>query len=229
MSIKSVYLSPSTQEKNIGAGNYGTEEYRANLICDVTESELKRHSITVYRNKPTMTLTQVINDSNKKNADIHFAIHTNAYNKKARGCECFCYEKGIGSEGEKLANAVYLQLALITPTSDRGVKQGKNFYDEGKSIYELEKTKMPASLVEVAFHDNIEDATWIINNIELIGTTIAKGILKYFNILYVEKPVSKRVFYRVIAGSFNDKENAINHVNVLKKIGIPSFIENKKI
>ena len=190
---KSVYLSPSTQEKNIGAGNYGSEEYRANLICDITESELKRHGITIYRNKPSMTLAQVVSDSNKKKADIHFAIHTNAYNETSRGCEVFCYKKGIGSEGEKLANAVYLYLAAITPTADRGVKQGYNFYGEGKSMYELEKTKMPASLVEVAFHDNIADATWIINNIELIGVTIAKGILKYFNILYIEKPVNNNI------------------------------------
>lgn len=226
---KSVYLSPSIQEKNIGAGEYGTEEYRANLIADVTEKELIRHGITIYRNKPTMTLTQAINDSNKKNADIHFAIHTNAYNKKARGCEIFCWEKGTGSEGEKLVNEVYLLLAAITPTADRGIKQGKNFYGEGKHMAEVAKTKMPAGLVEVAFHDNPADAVWIINNIELIGVTIAKGILKYFGVLYINKPVSKNTFYRVVAGSYNDKENAEKQISVLKKLGIPAFVEIKKI
>jgi N-acetylmuramoyl-L-alanine amidase len=74
---KIVYLSPSTQEKNIGAGNFGTEEYRMGLICNITEKVLKCHGVTVYRNKPEMTLAQVVIDSNKKNPDIHFAIHSN--------------------------------------------------------------------------------------------------------------------------------------------------------
>lgn len=226
---KSIYLSPSTQEKNIGAGVYGSEEYRANQIADVTEKELIRHGIKVYRNNPEMTLAQVVADSNKKAADIHFAIHTNADSGIARGCEIFCHEKGTNSEGEKLANAVYLQLAPITPTADRGVKQGKNFYGTGKNMYELYKTKMPASLVEVAFHDNLEDAQWIISNIELIGTTIAKGILDYFNILYIPLHIDPNVFYRVISGSYNRLENAEAQVEVLKKYGISSFIEKKKI
>jgi N-acetylmuramoyl-L-alanine amidase len=226
---KSIYLSPSTQEKNVGAGDYGTEEFRANQICDITEKELIRHGVKVYRNKPTMTLSKIVADSNKKNADVHFAIHTNAYNKKARGCEIFCYEKGVGSEGEKLANEVYLKIALITPTADRGVKQGKNFYGDGKSMYELENTKMPAALIEVAFHDNPSDAAWIINNIEKIGTEIAKGILKYFNIVYMPIHIDTNTFYRVVAGSYNNKENADKQIENLKNKGISAFIDKIKI
>lgn len=226
---KSIYLSPSTQEKNVGAGDYGTEEYRANQICDITEKELIRHGVKTYRNKPSMTLSKVVADSNKKNADVHFAIHTNAYNKKSRGCEIFCYEKGIGSEGEKLANAVYLQLAPITPTADRGVKQGKDFYGKGKSMYELENTKMPASLIEIAFHDNPSDAQWIINNIEKIGVEIAKGILKYFKINYMPIQIDTNVYYRVIAGSYNVKENADKQVEILKDNGFSAFIDKYKI
>jgi len=33
----SVYLSPSVQQWNVGWGNYGTEEYRMNLVADVVE------------------------------------------------------------------------------------------------------------------------------------------------------------------------------------------------
>ena len=36
--------------------------------------------------------------------------------------------------------------------------------------------------MEVAFHDNPEDAKWILENIEPIGTALAKGLLKYFRI-----------------------------------------------
>ena len=38
-------------------------------------------------------------------------------------------------------------------------------------------------LVEVAHHDYLEDAKWIMHNKELIGNTIADSILKYFGII----------------------------------------------
>ncbi|NLN64887.1 MAG: N-acetylmuramoyl-L-alanine amidase, partial [Clostridiaceae bacterium] len=81
--IKSVYLSPSTQENNIGYGDYGTEEERMQQVCDVVQEELLRHGITVFRNTPDMTLNQVVADSNQKDPTIHFAIHSNASTGKA--------------------------------------------------------------------------------------------------------------------------------------------------
>jgi N-acetylmuramoyl-L-alanine amidase len=223
---KSVYLSPSTQENNVGAGSYGTEEKRCNMIGDITEKILKNHGVKVYRNSPSMSLSKVVSDSNSKGANIHFAIHTNAYNKKARGCEIFCHK--FGGSGEKLARKVYSKVSALTPTSDRGVKQGYNFYGSGKHMYELAYTKAPASLVEVAFHDNASDAKWIINNIEPIGTAIAKGILEYFGISYKASSggssSSSKTLYRVMAGSFAVKSNAENQVKKLKKAGFDAVI-----
>ena len=218
---KKVYLSPSTQEKNIGAGSYGSEEKRCNQIADVVQNELKRHGVVVYRNKPTMTLTQVVADANKTDADIEFAIHTNAFDKKSRGCEVFCHRKG--GEGEKLAKAVYKQISAITPTGDRGVKEGYNFYN-GKPMYEPCYTKMPAALIEIDFHDNPDSAKWIIENIEEIGIAIAKGILNYFGIKYVTHTSGEAIFYRVVTGSYNRKDNAEKRVEELKKAGFDSFI-----
>ncbi len=179
---KSVYLSPSTQENNVGSGNYGTEEKRMNQVADITERALKEHGITVYRNKPDWTLQQVVADSNAKRPDVHFAIHSNAGG--GRGCEVYCHR--FGGSGEKLARAVYEQIYPLTPTGDRGVKEGYNFYGPGKHMYELAGTSAPAALVEVAFHDNPDDAEWLISHIEAIGTALAKGILKYFGIPYRE-------------------------------------------
>jgi len=217
---KTIYLSPSTQEKNIGKGNYGTEERRMNEVCDITEKELKRHGIKVYRNKPTMTLREVVKDSNSKKPNIHFAIHSNA-GGGGRGCEIFCHK--FGGEGEKLARAVYNKIAPLTPTADRGIKKGHNFYGTGKSMYELAYTTAPAALIEIAFHDNAQDAKWIVANIETIGIAIAKGILEYFGIKY-KAPIKPKVFYRVMAGSYASRENAENQVKRLKKAGFESCI-----
>jgi len=176
------YLSPSTQESNIGAGNYGTEEKRMNQITDITEKILKQHGIIVYRNNPTWNLHQVCEDSNNKKSNIHFAIHSNANDGKCRGCEIYCHK--LGGEGERLAKSVYKYIAPITPTEDRGIKQGYNFYGIGKHMYELCNTNAWASLIEIAFHDNKDDAAWIVNNIEYIGIAIARGILDYFGVAY---------------------------------------------
>jgi len=223
--MKSVYLSPSTQEKNIGYGNYGTEEYRANQIADITEKILKEYGITVYRNKPEMTLTQVVTDSNNKNPIIHFAIHTNANAGKSRGCEVFCH-KSTG-EGHRLAKEIYTKISNLTPSSDRGIKQGHNFYGQGKHMYELYSTNSPAALVEVAFHDNKDDSEWIIENIEKIGIELAKGILVYFGITYKEK-AEKNIKYRIIAGTYSNKNNAENQIKTLKNAGFDCFIEELK-
>jgi N-acetylmuramoyl-L-alanine amidase len=191
---KSVYLSPSTQEHNIGAGNYGTEEMRMNQVADVTQRELLRHGVTVYRNKPEMTLTQVINNSNAKKPDLHQAIHSNASSGKARGCEVFCYKFGCGL-GETLARNVYTELEPLTPTADHGVKQGKDFYGPGKNMAEVANTNAPAALVEIAFHDNPDDAIWIVTHIEIIGIAIAKANLKTLEIPYqpIQNDISKQL------------------------------------
>lgn len=175
---RSIYLSPSTQENNIGIKCYGTEEYRTNLIADMVQKVLEENSITVYRNKPEWSLKKVVEDSNNKKPDIHLALHTNASNGTSRGCEVFCHR--FGGKGHELAKIIYSKLEGITPTNDRGIKEGFNFYGTGKHMYELANTKAPAVLVEIAFHDNQEDAMWIINNMEDISVAISKAILEYW-------------------------------------------------
>ena len=42
MEDKVIFLSPSTQEFNVGYGDFGTEEYRMNRIADIVENLLKK-------------------------------------------------------------------------------------------------------------------------------------------------------------------------------------------
>ena len=190
---KSVYLSPSTQEKNIGVDGYKSEEFRMNQIADIVEKTLKQHNVIIYRNKPNMTLYDVVRDSNFKKPDIHVPIHSNAFDKKSRGCEIFCYKKLSTSRGFNLAKELYKNLEKITPTSDRGIKEGYNFYGTKKHMYEVAYTKCPAALIEIAFHDNKEDAKWIMENIPEIGESISKGILSYFKIPFNEKETESKL------------------------------------
>ena len=217
-----VYLSPSIQLNNVGAGDYGTESFRMNQVADVVARQLARHGIEVYRNTTEMSLRQIVEHSNAVNPDIHFAIHSNASDGSASGCEVFCYK--AGAPGEDLAWDIYNSLVSIDPVGGRGVKEGYNYYGNGKHMYEVAYTNAPAALVEIDFHDNASQAKWIVENIEAIGTALAKGILKNLKIAYIPDKVNPSITYRVMCGSFKDKNNAFKRVEELEKLGFDSMI-----
>lgn len=178
-----VYISPSVQDWNVGFGNYGTEEERMNLIADVLDYELKRHGLSTARNSPDMTLQQVVADSNRVDPTVHVALHSNAANGQARGAEVYAHR--FGGAGETLARDVNARIEEIAPAPGLGVKEGYSTFG-GQGMYELKRTTAPAILAEVAFHDNPEDAQFIIDNIYELGQAVAKGVLDYFGIEYVE-------------------------------------------
>lgn len=48
------------------------------------------------------------------------------------------------------------------------------------AIYqELKSTDTPATLIEIAFHDNEDDVDWMLNNMSAIAKAIYKGIINY--------------------------------------------------
>jgi N-acetylmuramoyl-L-alanine amidase len=169
-----IYLSPSTQEHNIGCKDYGTEEKRMNQLADILAEQLYKNDYIVFRNTPSMTLSQIVADSDTKKPDLHLALHSNAHKGKTRGCLIFCHK--FGGKGEQYARAIYKHLSALTPTDDLSIKEGYNYYGEGKPIYETAYTDAPAVLIEVAFHDNEADAQWIIDNMKSIAIAITNGL-----------------------------------------------------
>ena len=215
-----IYLSPSTQERNIGKSNFGTEEKRMNQLCDIIEPRLKEHGFTLKRNKPSMTLNEVIADSNKWKPDIHVAEHSNAGGGK--GLEIWCFNKG--GKGEKLAKALYAELSPLTPWGDRGVKYS------GNSLGETSKTKAPAVIVEIDFHDNKESADWIVKNMDRIAEGYVKGICKYVGVPYKaqvtkqpEKKLDKGEFWVVQAGAYKTEVEAKEQAAKLTKAGFDTY------
>lgn len=171
---KIIYLSPSTQDKNIGVGNYGTEEYRMNLLADALEKKLETSGkYIVYRNNEGMDLSEIIAQSNRIMPDAHIALHSNAANGKATGPETYISEAGGNSQ--RLAEDIYAQLLKIyyNPSAGRGVKVNNE-------LREIREVNAPSTLIEFAFHDNPEDAKWIIGNTEKISQAIFLGIEDFF-------------------------------------------------
>lgn len=175
-----VYLSPSNQDGNLGVKSVGytNEGKEMNDLSNYIEKRLKDYNIKVYRNNPNGNINLWVADSRYYGADLHIAIHSNAStNHTSKGVETWINDQT--SDTYSLANMIQSDLMNIyydKENGNRGVK-----YSNGA----LGETRMPkfGILVEVAHHDYLEDAKWIMDNKELIGNTIADSILKYFGII----------------------------------------------
>ncbi len=174
-----VYISPSTQDHNVGVGSYGTEEAEMNKIADVYCAGLQRHGIEFKRNSPSMELTQVADDSNAYHPDIHLAIHSNAGG--GQGTEVWAYAAGTNSE--KLANCLYKYVAALTPSPDRGVKFNNRLLEISDKVHAT------SAIVETAFHDNPADASFIQSHHMEIGEALVHGTCDYVGIAY--KPLGQ--------------------------------------
>lgn len=173
-----IYLSPSTQEFNKYYSKNGTEESYMNLLADKIEPYLKRSGIDFERNNKDGTVIDVVEDSNKSNYDLHLALHSNASPEslkgKLMGPDIYYYP--TSSKGKTAANIIAGNLNQIYPYP-RLVNTLAS-----TSLYELRKTKAPATLIEIGYHDNPEDEKWIINNLDLIAKNISKSVAEYLDV-----------------------------------------------
>ena len=185
--MPNVFVSPSTQEYNLYVtGN--SEEYYMNLVADAMEPYLNASGISFARNNPQLTVGGSVNLSNSGNYDVHLALHSNAAPEslagRIQGTDAYYYQGS--ASGEALAQLIaanmrtiypYPELVGTTPT---------------RSLYELNNTSAPAVLVEVAYHDNREDAEWITSNIDEIARVMVLSLTQYFGIPFVTPDTVQR-------------------------------------
>jgi N-acetylmuramoyl-L-alanine amidase len=177
----SVFLSPSVQEFNpfITGGN---EEYWMNRIVDAMIPYLQASNIRFGRNNPDGTLSQAIADSNAGDYDFHLALHSNASPPNTpgiyRGPNIFYYVSSVN--GKRMADIIAGNFEAIYPDPNLVVTVPST------TLAELRRTIAPSVLAEVAYHDNWEDANWIINNIGPIARALVLSLTQYFGIPFVE-------------------------------------------
>ena len=166
----SIYINPSVQYANLYADNLGNEGQYMNQISIILTKLLKENTnIEVYCNNdmPGKSLSKSVRESNSLDVDYHLALHSNAGG-------------GSGSEGwytkssYKFTKSIIDSLQDVLPYKTRGLKNGQ------KSLYELKATDASASLIEILFHDEVNQALFIINNQEEIAHAIYEGIVSYF-------------------------------------------------
>ncbi|MGI6116175.1 MULTISPECIES: N-acetylmuramoyl-L-alanine amidase [unclassified Clostridium] len=176
-----IYLSPSTQEFNqyVTGGN---EEQYMNLIADAMEPYLIASGIQFTRNTPQMTAASSIVQSNAGNYDLHLALHSNAAPAamagQVRGSDVYYYPTSARSRRAADIIAANLRDIYPIPSLVRTLPT--------TTIGEVARTRAPAVLIEFAYHDNVEDANWIKNNIEVIAQNVVLSLTEYFGIPFVQ-------------------------------------------
>ncbi|PKM63157.1 MAG: peptidoglycan hydrolase [Firmicutes bacterium HGW-Firmicutes-21] len=180
--MANVFLSPSTQEYNMYYDGSGSEEYYMNLIADFMEPYLTASGIEFTRNDPNQTVGGSVRQSNAGNYNFHLAIHSNAAGSanygQQRGSDIYYYT--TSSEGRRAADIAAREIRNIYPNPDMVRSLGST------SLYELNNTVAPAILVEVAYHDNPDDAEWIKNNLPGIARALARAVAEFLGVPFVE-------------------------------------------
>ena len=176
-----IYLSPSTQEWNYFVTG-GTEEQYMNQLADLMVPYLDASGIRYVSNTPDMTAASSIAASNAGNFDLHLALHSNAAPEgqygTARGSLIFYYPGSV--QGEKAAQIVADGLKAIYPVPNLVQTVPTT------SIGEVRRVRAPSVFIELAFHDNLEDANWIIDNLGAIARNIVLSLTEYFQIPFFE-------------------------------------------
>ena len=162
---------------------------------------------------PSGHLRDRVNKANAEKVDGYIALHSNAFDGSVQGVRVHCYPSDKSRKfGKCIMNALDTVYDGFT----------KSKIVETDSLYELKYPVAPAILPEIGFHDNPDDAEWIVNHVDQIADALTKGICEYFKILYVS---SETIMYHVQVGAFEKRENAEKMLETVKQYYPNAFIK----
>ncbi len=194
-----LFLSPSTQEFNIYYDGSGSEEYYMNLIADYMEPYLTASGITFTRNNPEGTVGDSVRLSNMGNYGLHLALHSNAsgtanYGRQT-GTDVYYYPTSVN--GKRAADIIVDNFKLIYPQPEKVDALATT------QLYELNNSRAPAVMVEIAYHDNATDAEWIKNNLQGIAENLAQSVADYFGVTLIDPNPSQTAIVNTQGGRLN--------------------------
>ncbi len=172
-----VFLSPSRQTGNMYYDNSTDECEQAFRMSGACKARLEAVGLEVYECPIEYGLRYRGEDAAEMGAKCYVAIHTNAAGDQT-GTTAFFNRRTEGSI--RLAKSVYETVAPITPDSDAGIRNGVT--GSGRAYIEIKyphEAGVPSTLLEVDYHDREASARWLIENTELIGSSIADGIMRF--------------------------------------------------
>ncbi len=185
---------------------------------------LRVDDVTGKRDVPLSERTKKANDWK---ADIYISIHHNAGINGGTGGGIVVYRYPNSSKFTKaMQKRLYDELIKET-----GLKGNRASPLGEANFHVLRETKMAAVLIENGFMDSRTDVPIILSDAHAKKTAdgIVEFVVEHFKLKKkpVPKPTPKpatKGFYRVVVGSYKDKDNAIKQQEKLKKAGFNSFL-----
>lgn len=224
-----LYLDPGHGGSDPGAQGNGLLEKNLNLdialkICSILENNYENIDVRMSRTSDvTKSLDQRTDEANAWGADYYLSIHTNSFNGSASGYEDYIYN-GLSdsSATARYRDIIHSEVMKLNQLDDRGKKKA--------DFHVLRESTMDAMLSENGFIDNDHDAALMKQESWRRGVARghANGIAKAFN-LTPKEPTDRGTLYKVIAGSFKQRDNAEERVADLDANGFNSFITTAAI
>lgn len=209
-----------------GTGSQGCGYKEQNLTRELGKiviEMLKKEGHTVYdctvdkSSNNAQQLIDRVNKANKQPLDLFVSIHFNACvndvkgDGRTTGTEVLLHS--MSSKAKPYAERIVKKIANVG-LKNRGVKT--------HNAYVLKHTKAPALLIETCFIDDRDDMNVYLKSPRKVAKAIVEGILDKTITDVVETP--KNGFYRVLVGSYKDKNNAIKRQEELKSKGIEASL-----
>lgn len=209
-----------------GTGSQGCGYKEQNLTRELGKiviEMLKKEGHTIYdctvdkSSNNAQQLIDRVNKANKQPLDLFVSIHFNACvndvkgDGRTTGTEVLLHS--MSSKAKPYAERIVKKIANVG-LKNRGVKT--------HNAYVLKHTKAPALLIETCFIDDRDDMNIYLKNPRRVAKAIVEGILDKTITDVVETP--KNGFYRVLVGSYKDKNNAIKRQEELKSKGIEASL-----
>ena len=207
--VYKIALSPEDRASNTYAVGNTNERDQMRRVADLLEAALIRCGFAV-KNMQYGGMYDRVADGNKWGADLYIALHSNGFDGTVAGTRVHCYPS---EKSRRIGKLIQDRIAPLSPgTSERLV--------ESTNLYELRVPTMPAVLPEFGFHDNPEEAQWIIDNVGLIAEETCQAVCEFFGVEYVPEAVAenaKTTLYRVQVGAFAVRGNADAYLKEVRK------------
>lgn len=207
-----IAVSPSDQYGNRYAYDYTNEGYQMHRVAEKLVEHLARCSVEVLY-LPSGYLRDRVNRANAEKVDGYIALHSNAFDGTVQGIRVHCYPS---DKSRKFGKCI---MAALDTVYD-GLTKSKIV--ETDQLYELTYPVAPAILPEIGFHDNVDDAKWIVNHVDQIAEALAKGICEFFKIPYVPH---ETIMYHVQVGAFEKREYAEKMLETVQQDYPNAFIK----
>lgn len=152
-----------------------------NQLADALVPYLVSNGIRYKRNRPEMTAASSIREANAGDYDFYLALHSNASGAgnygETRGIIAFYYPGS--AQGQRGAELIAEELRKIYPLPNKVTTRATT------TLGEVVRSKAPAVLVEIGYHDNYADAVWLEGHWNDIAQQLARALTRYFGLPFI--------------------------------------------